>query len=103
MISLKEMTRGVDISNAFKSLLNDLKVPIFKLLSIITDGAAGIIGRIDGFMAVCQNKDEYPAFLTYYCIIHQQVLTSMRLNKISNGLSIQFEVKTRLNYCYIPM
>jgi len=45
MISLKERTRGVDIFNGFKSLLNDKKVPLFKLVSITTDGAAAMIGR----------------------------------------------------------
>ena len=80
MISLKERTRGIDIFEAFKNLLNDLKVPLFKLVSITTDGAAAMIGRINGFIALCQNEDEFPAFLSYHCIIHQQVLASKRLN-----------------------
>ncbi|XP_075237034.1 general transcription factor II-I repeat domain-containing protein 2-like [Lycorma delicatula] len=80
MISLKERTRGVDIFKAFKNLLNDLKVPLFKLVSITTDGAAAMIGCRIGFIALCQNEDEFPAFLSYHCIIHQQVLASKRLN-----------------------
>ncbi|XP_067132090.1 general transcription factor II-I repeat domain-containing protein 2A-like [Centruroides vittatus] len=80
MISLKERTRGVDIFKAFKNLLNDLKVPLFKLVSITTDGAAAMIGRINGFITLCQNEDKFPAFLSYHCIIHQQVLASKRLN-----------------------
>ncbi|KAG8237504.1 hypothetical protein J437_LFUL017538 [Ladona fulva] len=80
MSSLKERTRGVDIFKAFKNLLNDLKVPLFKLVSITTDGASAMIGCINGFIALCQNEDEFPALMTYHCIIHQQVLASKRLN-----------------------
>ena len=80
MLSLKERTRGVDIFNWFKNLLNDLKVPLCKLVSITTDGAAAMIGRINGFIALCQKDNEFPMFLSYHCIIHQQVLASKRLN-----------------------
>ena len=61
---MKERTRSVDKFKAFKNMLNDLKIPIFKLASISTDGAAAIIGRINGFIALCQNEDEFPAFWT---------------------------------------
>ncbi|GLV31379.1 hypothetical protein CBL_20013 [Carabus blaptoides fortunei] len=81
MIILKERTRGVDIFRAFKNMLNVLKVPLFKLVSITTDGAPAMIGRINGFISLCQNEDEFPAFLSYHCIIHQQVLANMRLNR----------------------
>lgn len=91
MISLKERTRGVDIFNGFKSLLNDKKVPLFKLVSITTDGAAAMIGRKNGFIALCRNDDEFPDFLSYHCIIHQQVLSSKRLNT-KEVMDIAFEI-----------
>ena len=65
MISLKERTWGVDISNAFENLLNDLKVLIFKLVSITTNGAVAIISCINGFIALCENKDKFSTFLSY--------------------------------------
>lgn len=91
MISLKERTRGVDIFNGFKSLLNDKKVPLFKLVSITTDGAAAMIGRKNGFIALCRNDDEFPDFLSYHCIIHQQVLSSKRLNT-KEVMDVAFEI-----------
>ena len=91
MISLKERTRGVDIFNGFNSLLNDKKVPLFKLVSITTDGAAAMIGRKNGFIALCRNDDEFPDFLSYHCIIHQQVLSSKRLNT-KEVMDIAFEI-----------
>jgi hypothetical protein len=80
MISLKERTRGVDIFNSFKTFLANLKLPLFKLVSITTDGAGAMIGGINGFITLCRNDDEFPSFLSYHCIIHQQVLASKRLN-----------------------
>ncbi|KFM63366.1 hypothetical protein X975_25157, partial [Stegodyphus mimosarum] len=60
MISLKERTRGVDIFKAFKNLFNE--VPLFKLVSITMDSAATMRGSINEFIALCQKKDEFPAF-----------------------------------------
>ncbi|XP_075210345.1 general transcription factor II-I repeat domain-containing protein 2-like [Lycorma delicatula] len=92
MISLKERTRGVDIFKAFKNLLNDLKVSLFKLVSITTDGAAATIGCRNGFIALCQNEDEFPAFLSYHCIIHPQVLASKRLLNTKDVMDIAFKI-----------
>jgi hypothetical protein len=62
MISLKERTKGVNMFNAFRNFLNDLKVTLFKLVLITTDGAAAMIGRINRFIALCQKEDEFPSF-----------------------------------------
>ncbi|KAG8226053.1 hypothetical protein J437_LFUL005414 [Ladona fulva] len=53
-------------------------------------------------------EHEFPAFLSYHCIIHQQVLASKRLNTKeevpSNGVSYNCSsMKANLNYYYIPM
>ena len=80
MVSLKGRTRGVDIFNSFKKFVNNLKLPIYKLVSMTTDGAAAMIGRENGFITLCQHDDEFPSFLSFHCIIHQQVLASKRLN-----------------------
>ena len=55
MITLKEKTVDVDIIKAFKILLNYLKLPIFKLVSITTDGIATMIRRINEYITICQN------------------------------------------------
>lgn len=80
MISLKERTRGLDIFNSFKERVTLMKLPLFKLVSITTDGAAAMTGRNNGFIALCRQDDDFPDFLSYHCIIHQQVLASKRLN-----------------------
>lgn len=60
-ISLKERTRGVYIVNVFKNFITNSKVPLVKLVSIILD-------------------DEFVDFLTYHCMIHQQMIANRRLN-----------------------
>jgi len=80
MISLKERTRGLDIFNSFKERVTLMKLPLFKLVSITTDGAAAMTGRNNGFITFCRQDDDFPDFLSYHCIIHQQVLASKRLN-----------------------
>ena len=39
-----------------------------------------MVGSVNGFVALCRRDDNFPDFLQYHCIIHQQVLCSKRLN-----------------------
>lgn len=80
MISLKERTRGLDIFNAFKNYVGQINLPLYKLVSITTDGAAAMTGIHNGFIALCQKDEAFPDFISYHCLIHQQVLASKRLN-----------------------
>jgi hypothetical protein len=57
-----------------------MKLSLFKLVSITSDGAAAMTGRNNGFIVLCKQDDDFPDFLSYHCIIHQQVLASKRLN-----------------------
>jgi hypothetical protein len=36
--------------------------------------------QVNGIIALCRMHDDVPDFLSYHCIIHQQVLASKRLN-----------------------
>ena len=45
-----------------------------KLVSVVTDGAPAMIGRHAGFIAHCKGDTDFPNFLHYHCIIHQQSL-----------------------------
>ncbi|KAG7489523.1 general transcription factor II-I repeat domain-containing protein 2-like [Solea senegalensis] len=74
LLPLKTTTRGVDIYNTVKEFLVEKKVPLEKLVSVTTDGAPAMIGRHTGFVAHCKADLEFPNFLQYHCIIHQQAL-----------------------------
>ena len=53
---------------------NKTQLPLFKLVSITTDGAPAMVGRTAGFIGLCKQCESFPDFLNYHCIIHQQGL-----------------------------
>ena len=74
LLPLKTTTRGVDVYTAVKSFFVEKKVPLEKLVSVTTDGAPAMTGRHAGFIAQCKGDSDFPSFLHYHCIIHQQAL-----------------------------
>ncbi|KAJ8280743.1 hypothetical protein GJAV_G00058480 [Gymnothorax javanicus] len=74
LLPLKTTTRGVDIYNAVKEFFVQKKVLLEKLVAVTTDGAPAMIGRHTGFIAHCKGDPDFPKFLHYHCIIHQQAL-----------------------------
>lgn len=81
ILPLKGHTRVEDIFNAFMGFVSRTKLPLFKLISITTDGAPSMVGRTSGFIALCKESESFPDILNYHCIIHQQVLCGKILKK----------------------
>ncbi|KAI2655782.1 General transcription factor II-I repeat domain-containing protein 2 [Labeo rohita] len=77
-LPLKGHTRGEDIFQAFMEFVNKIQLPLFKL--IITDGAPAMVDRTNGFITLCIQREYFPDFLNYHCIIHQQALCGKILN-----------------------
>ncbi|KAK7925082.1 hypothetical protein WMY93_007392 [Mugilogobius chulae] len=75
LLHLKERTRGEDIYNEVKRYMSDNNIPIHKLVAITTDGAPAMCGVHNGFIALCRNDPDFPDFVNYHCVIHQQALT----------------------------
>ena len=80
VIPLKEHARGEDIFQSFKNVIDTTQLPLYKLVSITTDGAPAMVGRVNGFIAKCRQDDAFPDFVNYHCIIHQQALCAKMLN-----------------------
>ena len=80
IITLKERTRGIHIFNAFKIYCFEINLPLWKLMSVTTDRARSMVGSVNDFIALCEKDDDFPYFLKYHCITHQQALCSKRLN-----------------------
>lgn len=74
LLPLKTTTWGVGIYNAVKSFFAEKKAPLQKLVSVTTDGAPAMTGRHAGFIAHCKGDTDFPPFLHYHCIIHQQAI-----------------------------
>ncbi|KAM4555068.1 general transcription factor II-I repeat domain-containing protein 2-like [Odontesthes bonariensis] len=80
VLPMKEHARGQDIFQAFKNFIEKTQLPVYKLVSITTDGAPAMVGRVNGFIAKCRQDDAFPDFLNYHCLIHQQALCAKMLN-----------------------
>jgi hypothetical protein len=68
------------ISLKVRTLVTKSSVPLHELVSIITDWAKSMTGQVNGFIALCRQHKDFSDFLSYHCIIHQQILASKRLD-----------------------
>ncbi|GFX08803.1 general transcription factor II-I repeat domain-containing protein 2A [Trichonephila clavipes] len=79
ILPLKKKTRGEDVYCAFKKYIEEKNIPIYKVVSMTTDGAPSMTGAVNGFLTMCMRNDDFLHFLSY-CIIHQQALCCKILN-----------------------
>lgn len=70
VLPMREHTRGEDIFQSCKNFIEKTQLPLCRLVSITTDGAPAMVGRLNGFIAKCREDDDFPDFLSYHCIIH---------------------------------
>lgn len=80
LLTILPLKGGEDIFQAFMEFVNKTQLPLFKLISITMDGAPAMVGRTSGFIALCKQSENFPDFLNYHCIIHQQALCGKILN-----------------------
>jgi hypothetical protein len=91
MICLKGKTSHQEICNYFDAFATKSNAILQKLVSINTDGTKSMTSQVNGFIVHCRQHDDLPDFLSYHCIIHQQVLASKRLNtKIIKDIALNF-------------
>ncbi|XP_026816124.1 general transcription factor II-I repeat domain-containing protein 2A-like [Rhopalosiphum maidis] len=62
-----------------------------QLFCITTDGAPAMIGKNNGFIALCKNDNNFPNVITFHCVIHQQALCGKILNT-SSIMDIAFKI-----------
>lgn len=82
---LESTTQGKDIFLKIKECIEKKALSWDKLISICTDGAPAMIGKINGCVALLQNFLGRNLF-SYHCIIHQEALCGkdMELDEIMN-------------------
>ena len=71
--SLHGKTRESDIFEKVKLCLESQQLDLNKLLSVCTDGAPSIIGKVAGDVALLERFLNRP-LLKYHCVIHQESL-----------------------------
>lgn len=74
LLPLKTTMKGVDIYDAVKKYVIDKNMPLEKLVLVTTDGAPAMTGRHTGFVVLCRGDLDFPKFLHYTSIIHQQAM-----------------------------
>ncbi|GFV51598.1 general transcription factor II-I repeat domain-containing protein 2 [Trichonephila clavipes] len=91
ILPLKKKTRGEDVYCAFKKYIEEKNIPIYKVVSITTDGVPSMTDTVNGFLTVCMRDDDFSHFLSYHCIIHQQALCCKILN-VRHGMGICMKI-----------
>uniref|UniRef100_A0A3P8SRC8 HAT C-terminal dimerisation domain-containing protein n=1 Tax=Amphiprion percula TaxID=161767 RepID=A0A3P8SRC8_AMPPE len=56
-----------------------------------------MVGRSNGFIAKCREDDDFPDFLNYHCIIHQQALCAKIVN-MKEIMDVAAKIKTDCNH-----
>jgi hypothetical protein len=74
ILPMKRQTKCEDIYNSFKTSAMEMSLPLHKLSAISTDGAPGMLGSINGLIALCKKDETFPDFISYHCIIRQEAL-----------------------------
>ncbi|KAH1028586.1 hypothetical protein HUJ05_001927 [Dendroctonus ponderosae] len=87
VLPLKGSTRRGDTFSTFKKYITDVKLPLQKLSSITTDGAPAMTGKKKGFIALSRQNFLFPKFISYHCLIHQEMLRAKTIvTKIINSI-----------------
>lgn len=91
LISLTTQTRGIDIYNAFQSVLEFYNLDMSKLFVVATDGAASMTGPDIGFVSLLRKSLNAHDIIGLHCIIHIESLCAKmglaELNDIINSVS----------------
>ena len=77
--SLHGRTRGLDIFDKVRSCLENLQLDFSKLLSVCTDGAPSMVGKVSGTVTLLERfVDRH--LLKYHCILYQEPLYGKVMN-----------------------
>ena len=72
-------TKGADILEKFINHFEKRQIDIKKIFAVTTDGAAAMVGRDRGFVALTEEKIGHPV-MKFYCIIRQKSLCAKNPN-----------------------
>lgn len=76
LVTLQNITRGCDIKEALKRVLQKNAVPIGNMVSIATDGSPFITSTKQGPIGLLNADTSFPDFLSVHCIIHREHLAT---------------------------
>jgi hypothetical protein len=68
------------IKSELCKMLQTFKIDSSKLAAVTTDGAPSMTGKNVGVIALMRQDQQFPTFLSYHCIIHQEALCAKDCN-----------------------
>nr|XP_039259580.1 SCAN domain-containing protein 3-like [Styela clava] len=77
-IDLPADTRAMTVFTAVERFYNEKKIPLQNILQCATDGAAAMVGKHRGFIALMRRK--IPGLIATHCVIHRQHLVARNLS-----------------------
>ena len=77
-ISLPADTRATTVFNAVERFYEEKEIPMQNILQCATDGAAAMVGKHRGFIALMKKK--IPGLVAVHCVIHRQHLVARNLS-----------------------
>lgn len=87
---LETHTRGEDIYEAIKEMLQKRRIDVKQVVSVTTDGAPAMVGRERG--AVTRMKQDNPDLIAYHCIIHQTVLCALLSEEFAEVMNTMMQL-----------
>jgi hypothetical protein len=57
---MKRQTNGEDIYNTSRIYVVEISLPLHKLSASVTDGTPGMLGSINGFIALSKKDESFP-------------------------------------------
>ena len=94
-ISLPAYTQATTVFNAVEKFYEEKEIPMQNILQCATGGAAPMVGKHRGFIALMKKK--IPGLIVTHCIIRRQHLAARNLNaELHNSLHIVIKCINRI-------
>ncbi|XP_021928903.1 general transcription factor II-I repeat domain-containing protein 2A-like [Zootermopsis nevadensis] len=88
VLPIKRQTKGENIYNTFKTYAMEITLPLHKLSAIATDVVPGMLGSVNGFIALCKKDESFPDLLPFGHVMNvvKKIINSIRAAPLQHRL-----------------
>jgi len=90
LLPLHDHTTGEILFKNLQKFMESNNLLFDNILSITTDGAPAMTGKVNGFIAFMRNLNS--KIIPFHCIIHQSVLCAKLSNNLKNVITIVMKI-----------
>ena len=80
LVTLRERTCGIDVTNVLDEPLANAHVPLNKLVSVATHGTPAMVGKCNKLIELIKSHPNFPEFFPFQCIIYWEHLIAKYLS-----------------------